>query len=123
MATIFLCDLAELDIPGSRGLTVHCDDTPVDIFLVRQGDTVRGYINSCPHTGAPLDWMPDRFLSLDGEHIQCSTHHALFRWQDGSCIAGPCAGDALTPVPLAVRAGSVYLEQQQFCADFTDRTS
>ncbi len=122
MAMTFLCNLADLDDPGSRGLTVNCGDTPVDIFLVRQGTAVQAYINSCPHTGAPLDWVPDRFLSLDGEHIQCSTHHALFRWQDGNCIAGPCAGDTLTPVPLVIRDGAVFLEQQQFCAGLAGRS-
>ena len=37
------------------------------LFAVRQGDAVHVYVNSCPHIGTPLDWMPDRFLSADGE--------------------------------------------------------
>lgn len=110
-----LCRLDELDVPGSRGLTVTCDDRQYEIFLVRTGAGVFGYLNSCPHTGAPLDWMPDRFLSADLTHIQCAMHAALFNVQDGLCIAGPCHGEALTPVPLSVEAGVVYLLQHAFC--------
>ena len=32
----------------------------------RSGDTIRVYVNSCPHIGTPLDWLPDRFMSRDG---------------------------------------------------------
>jgi nitrite reductase/ring-hydroxylating ferredoxin subunit len=110
-----LCRLDELDVPGSRGLTVTCGDRPHDIFLVRTEAGVFGYLNSCPHTGAPLDWMPDRFLNTDLTHIQCAMHAALFNVQDGFCIAGPCHGDALTAVPLSVEAGVVYLHQCAFC--------
>jgi len=44
----------------------------------RQGDDVRVYVNSCPHIGTPLDWLPDRFMSRDGKYIICATHGAAF---------------------------------------------
>jgi nitrite reductase/ring-hydroxylating ferredoxin subunit len=112
---ILLCRLDELGLPGSRGLTVACSDRQHDIFLVRTTAGVFGYLNLCPHTGAPLDWTPDRFLSLDMSHIQCSTHAALFNVHDGLCIAGPCHGDALRPVPLVIEADVVYLQHRAFC--------
>jgi nitrite reductase/ring-hydroxylating ferredoxin subunit len=77
--------------------------------LVRRGDQVFGYRNACPHTGAPLDWQPDRFLDAGGELIQCATHGALFRIDDGACLWGPCAGQSLTPLSLVVREGMVLL--------------
>ena len=49
-----------------------------------------------------LDWVPDRFMSEDGSYIMCATHGALFEIEDGDCIAGPCAGDRLTDVPVTV---------------------
>jgi nitrite reductase/ring-hydroxylating ferredoxin subunit len=110
-----LCRLDELDVPGSRGLTVTCGDRSYDIFLVRTDAGVFGYLNSCPHTGAPLDWMPDRFLNPDLTHIQCAMHAAVFNVQDGLCIAGPCHGDTLKAVPLSVEAGVVYFLQRAFC--------
>jgi nitrite reductase/ring-hydroxylating ferredoxin subunit len=81
----------------------------MDILVVRQGNRVYGYLNNCPHTGGPLDWVPGQFLDLDREHIQCATHAALFRIADGVCVCGPCAGDHLTPVTMAVEAGEVIL--------------
>ena len=105
-----LCALHDLPDPGSRGFCVDTPSGPLDLFLVRQGARVHAYLNRCPHTGAPLDWVPDRFLSLDGEHIQCATHDARFRIADGLCVAGPCSGDRLQPLALRVEAGQVYLE-------------
>lgn len=102
-----LCRLDELADPDSRGFTLRTAAGLQDIFIVRRGEQVRGYANSCPHTGGPLDWQPDQFLSLDGDLIQCATHLALFRIDDGRCVAGPCAGRTLTPVPLALIDGWV----------------
>ena len=74
-----ICRLEDIANPGSRGLTVILAGQLQDIFIVRQADRVYGYRNRCPHTGAPLDWTPDRFLDLDGKYIQCAMHAALFR--------------------------------------------
>lgn len=104
-----LCRLEDIVDPGSKGVTVTSGDTPQEVIVVRQGARVYGYLNNCPHTGGPLDWVPDRFLDLEREYIQCSTHDALFRIEDGVCVAGPCAGDRLTPVQLIVEAGEVIL--------------
>jgi nitrite reductase/ring-hydroxylating ferredoxin subunit len=104
-----LCRLDELADPGSRGLTVLLGDVLQDIFLVRKGAQVYGYLNRCPHTGSPLDWQPDQFLSLDKSHIQCATHAARFRIEDGRCVAGPCQGDLLTAIPVMVEAGDVFV--------------
>ena len=88
---------------------LRVDEQLHDVFIVRVGQQVFSYLNSCPHTGGPLDWMPDQFLSLDKDYIQCATHAALFRVDDGYCVAGPCAGDRLTSVPVIVDAGEVVL--------------
>ena len=41
--------------------------------------------------------------------IQCATHGALFRLVDGLCVYGPCAGEYLTAVAMAVVDGDVVL--------------
>jgi nitrite reductase/ring-hydroxylating ferredoxin subunit len=105
-----VCRLEDIEDPGSKGLTVSIAGRLQEIFIVRRGGSVFGYLNSCPHTGGPLDWTPDRFLDLDGRHIQCAMHAALFRIEDGRCIAGPCNGDRLTPVHVEVEAGVVRLD-------------
>ena len=104
-----LCRMDELTDPGSKGSKLVLGDVVHTVFVVRSNDRVYGYINSCPHTGGPLDWMQDQFLSIDKSYIQCATHAALFRLDDGMCIAGPCAGDQLTAVALQVESGDVFL--------------
>lgn len=76
-------------------------------FAVRRGDHVFGYVNRCPHAGHPLDWHPDRFLSVDESHIQCASHGALFTIESGLCVAGPCPGQRLTPIALEVDGDEV----------------
>ena len=104
-----VCRIEDLPDPGSRGVTVQQDGRLHEVFVVRRGGRVFCYVNRCPHTGSPLDWMPDQFLSLDKLHIQCATHAALFRVEDGLCIAGPCSGDVLQPVTVVVQGGEVIL--------------
>jgi nitrite reductase/ring-hydroxylating ferredoxin subunit len=77
------------------------------LFAVRQGDAVHVYVNSCPHIGTPLDWVPGRFLSADGRHIICATHGAEFRITDGVCLRGPCRGDVLETVLIQINDGVV----------------
>jgi nitrite reductase/ring-hydroxylating ferredoxin subunit len=56
--------------------------------------------------------MPDQFLNLDKDYIQCATHAALFRIEDGRCVAGPCRGDVLNALPLAVDKGEIFLDAE-----------
>ena len=88
------------DIPDGTGRGFVAGGTA--LLVVRRGTALYAYVNSCPHIGTPLDFTPDRFLSFDAKYILCSTHGALFEIEDGECVSGPCAGDALTAV--AVRA-------------------
>jgi len=104
-----VCRLSELE-GGARGFTLGSGDWPLRGFVVRVGDTVRGYLNRCPHAGHPLDLLPQRFLTADGTLILCSSHGALFEKASGYCVAGPCAGRALTPIALQVRCGFVLLD-------------
>ncbi len=102
-----LCRLDEIEDPGSRGFEDVADEAP--LFVVRRGGEVFAYRNVCPHYGAPLDWKPDAFLTRDRRLILCSMHGALFDIASGLCVEGPCPGQALNAVPVAVRGGKVYL--------------
>jgi naringenin degradation protein FdeD len=100
-----LCRLDDIADPGSKGF----DLGEKSIFVIRRGAAVAGYVNSCPHTGGPLDWIEGQFLNWTQEHIVCATHGALFRVADGHCIDGPCVGDKLTPVRIALIEGVLHL--------------
>jgi len=105
-----LCRLDELPERGTRGFDLGPDAEPRDIFLYRDGARVLAYENLCPHLGASLDGVPDRFLAPDGRHFRCSTHGALFRVEDGHCVAGPCRGFSLAQLSVEVdAAGEVLL--------------
>lgn len=105
-----LCPLDTIEDGEARGFTLDDDGgRPVDILVARDGAAVHGYVNACPHVGTPLDWVPDRFMAPDGEHLACATHGALFRVEDGYCVAGPCAGQSLTPVAVRIEDGRVVL--------------
>lgn len=67
------------------------------------------YCNRCPHTGATLEWLPDRLLTADGALIQGGLHGALFPIETGECIRGSCLGQALSPVAVVLDGGKVWL--------------
>ena len=109
-ATTLLCRLDEIATPGSKGFSLGAGAERREIFVVRDAaGAARAYVNSCPHTGGPLDWVEHQFLSLDKRLILCATHGALFRMADGHCIHGPCAGKRLAAVAMAVVDGAVTL--------------
>ncbi len=104
-----ICRLDDVDRSGARGFAMGSGDWPLRGFVVRVNDEVRGYINRCPHAGHPLNLRPHRFLTPDSTMILCSSHGALFEKLTGLCVAGPCAGQALRPLPLKVESGFVML--------------
>ena len=95
--------------PGSRGCAVAGVDG-VAFFVVRKAGAVYAYRNRCPHTGAPLEWLPDEFLDLDKSFIECAMHGALFRVDDGVCLRGPCAGDSLLALDVRIEDGRVRVD-------------
>jgi nitrite reductase/ring-hydroxylating ferredoxin subunit len=107
-----ICRLADVDDPGARGFTLGIGDWPLRGLLVRIGDEAWAYVNRCPHARFPLNSTPHRFLTSGGELILCSMHGALFDRRTGYCIAGPCAGQSLTSVPVKVEAGFVMLADE-----------
>jgi len=119
-----VCSLSELEAQGALAFTIGGGAWPLKGFVVRLGDAVRGYRNRCPHAGHPLNLLPQRFLSPDGALILCSSHGALFDKSSGYCVAGPCAGRSLTPLPLQIRNGVVLLadsvELRALCATLPD---
>lgn len=102
-----LCRLDDIPDGDAKGFEIDQGGESVDILVVRRGETVYGYVNDCPHLGTPLSWVEDDFMTFDREFILCSTHGAEFRVEDGYCTAGPCLGDKLQPVPVAVADGWV----------------
>ena len=104
-----VCALTDLDATGSRGFSVGEGDWPLRGFVVKTATGVAAYVNYCPHAGHPLNFRPDKFLTPDRNLIHCCSHGALFARDSGFCIAGPCAGQSLTSIPVEVVGGCVML--------------
>jgi nitrite reductase/ring-hydroxylating ferredoxin subunit len=107
-----ICAFAELPDSGSRAFSLGGGEWPLRGFVVRRGGQVFGYVNHCPHAGHPLNWKPDQFLSPDRGVILCASHGAMYDVGSGECIAGPCAGRGLKPLPLRLEAGLVLLSEE-----------
>ncbi len=106
---IRLCRFEALEDPGARGVELVLERGVLELFVLRRGDAVRAYRNSCPHTGANLNWLADRFFDAEGRWVQCALHGALFDPLSGECIHGPCLGRFLHRVPVSVEDGVVWL--------------
>jgi len=92
---------------------VPLDDGRTSLCLVRKNETIYAYVNSCPHTGSPLNWTGDQFLTRDGDMIQCALHGALFRIADGLCVWGPCLHRRLTAVATVIHDGDILLAGEE----------
>jgi nitrite reductase/ring-hydroxylating ferredoxin subunit len=79
------------------------------LILVRDGAQVDAFLNVCPHAGRRLDWAPGKFLLSRDGHLVCAAHGASFELPSGTCVAGPCRGDALRRVAVRVDDGDVRL--------------
>lgn len=106
-AGVTLCPLDTIADGKARNFVLEMRAGRFHGFVVRAGETVAGYVDRCPHMGLPLAQTLDDYLTERGDLIQCSWHGALFRIDDGACVAGPCPGARLTPWPVTVSAGKI----------------
>jgi nitrite reductase/ring-hydroxylating ferredoxin subunit len=97
-----LCRTDEIPEGGGRGFVFGSGETQQRVFIVCHQGALYAYRNACPHVGTPLDWVADRFFDPSGTLLQCATHGAQFRIEDGTCVAGPCAGKRLKPLAVTV---------------------
>ena len=107
-----ICALDDIEDTESAGAVVDIDGRERPLILVRRGQRVWAYVNRCPHIGAPLDFRPGWFLTLDKSLINCANHGAHFEIETGLCVAGPCVGKSLEAVPVEVSDGRVRLAER-----------
>lgn len=107
--SVRVCAASEVPEQGAKGLEVSWGERQISLILLREAGELRGYLNSCPHTGVRLEWRADDFFDGEGQHLQCTTHDARFRPEDGYCVAGPCSGQSLVVVSLTLEDGEIRL--------------
>lgn len=102
-----LCRTEEIPEGGCKSLGHGIEDA---MFAVRWNGTIHLYRNRCPHAGAPLNWMPDRFLDRSRQHLHCKVHGALFEVETGTCFSGPCPGQKLEAIPFEIRGDHLCID-------------
>jgi nitrite reductase/ring-hydroxylating ferredoxin subunit len=55
-----------------------------------------------------MDWQAGQFFDFDAQYLMCATHGALYEPATGLCIAGPCIGKSLEPVPIVFYDNTLY---------------
>lgn len=93
------------DIPDPGGRPAQIEDLPV--LMIRSGQTLRAYINVCPHAGRPLCLASGRTLVKE-DILVCPFHGASFDIASGQSQGGPAGQSSLKPVEIAVRDGEIY---------------
>jgi len=103
----YLCSLD--DVPDGGALEIKAEEPGgTGIVMLRRGDEAWAYRNVCPHFSIPLNYEPNTFWAYDAELLMCAHHSAMFRFEDGHCIDGPCEGSALTPVPIRIERRKIF---------------
>lgn len=112
MTWLDICGVDDLAEPGAKEFEIeNARGEKWYGFVVRKAGEVYAYANACPHTGAMLNWGPDRFLTRAGDRIMCGVHGALFDIETGYCLAGPCQGQSLRDLEARVEDGRVKVAQ------------
>ena len=103
-----LCALQDVSA-GTREFAfpaVTAGEPDFRLIVYRNGDTLHGYVNQCPHHWLPLNRANQPFLRWSETEIMCVHHSAVFDLgRGGRCSMGPCQGSNLVSVPLQVEDG------------------
>lgn len=107
---VFVSSLAELGASRVSWVRLAPDTSgrPREaVIVLDDGGVPRAYLNLCRHLPIPLDGGSRKFL-IEGE-LQCATHGARYRLNDGLCVTGPCRGLSLRPLRLELTSGLLFV--------------
>ncbi len=102
MKAYSVCHKEDIPNNAAKGFSLDADSGEIVFFVVRKQCQYFAYVNSCPHTGINLEWLPDQFLDNENKLIQCSLHGAQFNIENGLCIFGPCLGRELRSIETRI---------------------
>jgi naphthalene 1,2-dioxygenase system ferredoxin subunit len=94
---------AEADLFEGAGIAVTPEGQDIALFKLDDG-SVYAINNLCTHGNAKLC---DGFV--EGHHVECPFHQALFDVRDGSVGCGPATEPAKS-WPVKIEGGRVYLD-------------
>jgi nitrite reductase/ring-hydroxylating ferredoxin subunit len=103
---LVLARLEALADPCAIVVDIERDGVRWSLILTRKGERIAAFRNRCPHAGYPLQRADGRILVQENAYMVCGGHDASFTL-DGQCAGGPCNGEALERVAIAIREGAV----------------
>ncbi|MFN0316859.1 MAG: Rieske (2Fe-2S) protein [Burkholderiales bacterium] len=106
-----ICASAQVEEGKGYRFTVGPDGATQPAFVVRYDGKAHAYLNRCAHVPVELDWSEGNFFDYSGLYLVCSTHGAAYLPDTGHCVAGPCKGRRLIPVPIEESDGQIWLKQ------------
>ncbi|CDF84634.1 Conserved hypothetical protein [Pseudomonas knackmussii B13] len=113
-----LCALEEIPDGGAKSLELALDGERLALVAVRRGSEAWLYRNRCPHFSVPLDFRSGEFCTYGRQWLMCAHHSAMFRFEDGLCVDGPCTGAHLQAQPFRLEEGRLWLLTAAANADF-----
>ncbi|MEZ5996994.1 MAG: Rieske 2Fe-2S domain-containing protein [Hyphomonadaceae bacterium] len=105
---LLLARLDELPDPCAQAVSFEHEGARFSLIVARHGGRVTVFRNRCPHAGYPLQRADGRILVQEGRYMVCGAHGASFRLQDGACAGGPCNGERLERIAIAIRENAVF---------------
>lgn len=104
----YLCEINELRQLETKAFYSDIYQKKVIVLLFEQ--QIYAWLDACPHyvQAVPMSWKNDHYLSEDKKFIKCFAHGALFDFQTGDCVKGPCVGRKLTEVKIVVVGNKLY---------------
>ncbi|WP_277962709.1 Rieske 2Fe-2S domain-containing protein [Pseudomonas sp. RIT-To-2] len=104
-----LCSLEDIPDGGAKALDVEIAGVRQALVAVRRGEQAWVYRNCCPHFSVPLDFHPGEFCTYRQQILMCAHHSAMFRFEDGVCVDGPCAGARLERISCRQEGSGIVL--------------
>jgi len=107
--TIRVAGAARLPHGQSQSFTFQRGKLSEEGFVLRWGEALYGFVNSCPHWSVDLDFGTGEFYDVALDRIVCRNHGALFHPQTGFCEWGPCTGRSLERFDLTPEGDDVVV--------------
>jgi len=111
LRAVRLCHIDDIADGAAITVPVTIAGQLEEVIVVRRAADVWAYRNSCPHFSVGLDAQPGVIYTYQATVLMCAHHSALFRFEDGECIDGPCQGFRLDQVIVRVDGSHVVLAQ------------
>jgi nitrite reductase/ring-hydroxylating ferredoxin subunit len=111
-AKVYVAQLGEIPVGAARLVRLKADKfgrPRSAIVLCDATETLHAYLNECRHLPIPLDAGSGQVWNIERTHLLCSTHGAMYRPDDGLCVAGPCAGASLLRLDVAIEGADVFV--------------